>query len=123
MLKTLINYQLYILIGILVFPIFAFIIYIIKSLIERAKFIKTLDSIKKPLLERINHIDTAYKIYDKKEEISNILQDIKKDVTILKQEISVNQQKKELQQINNIEKEVNTFYKNIQEKEKKQSII
>ena len=69
MLKTLIQYQMYIIIGILVFPIFAFIIYFIKNLIDRAKFVRTLHDMKQPLMERINNIEIIYEIKEEKEEL------------------------------------------------------
>lgn len=70
MLKTLIHYQIYIIIGILVFPIFAFITYLIKKMIDRLRFVKELNNIKKPLMERINNIEAIYEIKEKNQEMN-----------------------------------------------------
>lgn len=110
MLKTLIHYQMYIIIGILVFPILAFIIYFTKSLIDRARFVRTLHNMKKPLMERINNIETIYEIKEKKEEMNVIIEDIKSDIDVLKQEIHTSQETLELKKIDQIEKEITTFY-------------
>lgn len=92
MLKTLIQYQMYIIIGILVFPIFAFIIYFAKNLLDRAKFVRTLHSMKKPLMERINNVETIYEMKEQQEEINMIIYDIKNDIDTLKKDISISQE-------------------------------
>ena len=114
MLKTLISYQLYIIIGILVFPIFAFIIYFTKKLIDRARFVKALHNMKKPLMERINSIDTIYEMKEKKEEMNMIIHQIKNDIDTLKQEIYVSQDGFQLEKIDQIEKDIHMFYEKMQ---------
>jgi len=110
MLKTLIEYQMYIIMGILVFPIFAFIIYFTKNIIDRAKFMKTLKNMKKPLMERINSVVIIDEVKAEKEELNVIMYDIKNDIEILKQEINGTQ---ETLALNNIEKEINMFCEKI----------
>jgi len=117
MLKTLISYQLYIIIWILVFPIFAFIIYFTKKLIDKARFVRTLHNMKKPLIERINSIDSIYEIKEKTKEINTIIHQIKNDIDILKQEIYVSQNWFELENIDKIEQEINSFYEHIKKQE------
>lgn len=123
MVKTLINYQMYIIIGILIFPIFAFIIYFAKNMIDRAKFVRALHNMKKPLMERINSIETIYELKEEKEEINLIIHDIKNDIGNLKKEIQGTQQMLELDRIDQIEKEIGMFYekmKNPQSTEQQQ---
>ncbi len=120
MLKTLIHYQMYIIIGILVFPIFAFIIYFTKNLIDRAKFVRTLHNMKKPLMERINNIDVIYEIKEKKEEMNMIIHDIKDNIDALKQEINASQEGLELEKIDQIEKEITMFYEKMKTPEREQ---
>lgn len=114
MLKTLIHYQLYIIIGILVFPIFAFIIYFAKKLIDRARFVRALHNMKKPLMERINSIETIYETKEKNAEINMIINQIKNDIDILKQDIYISQDGFQLEKIDQIEKEIHMFYENMQ---------
>lgn len=114
MLKTLISYQLYIIIGILVFPIFAFIMYFTKKLIDKARFVKALHNMKKPLMERINSIDTIYEMKEKKEEMNIIINQIRNDIDTLKQEIYISQDGFQLEKIDQIEKEIHTFYERMQ---------
>ena len=126
MLKTLIQYQMYIIIGILVFPIFAFIIYFAKNLIDRAKFVRTLHNMKKPLMERINSVEIIYEIKEQKEEINMIIHDIKNDINLLKKEINQTQETLELGKIDQIEKEITMFYdrmQNPQQSEQKEEIV
>jgi len=92
MLKTLIQYQMYIIIGILLFPIFAFIIYFAKNLLDRAKFVRTLHNMKKPLMERINNVETIYEMKEQKEEMNIIINDIRNDIDGLKQDITLSQE-------------------------------
>lgn len=121
MLKTLINYQLYIIIGILIFPIFAFIIYFTKKLIDKARFVRSLNNMKKPLIERINSLDTIYEAKEKREEMNMIINQIKNDIDILKQEIYIGQDGCfELEKINQMEKEITMFYNSIQQEEKQE---
>jgi len=80
MLKTFIHYQMYIIIGILIFPIFAFVIYFIKNLVDRARFMRTLHNMKKPLMERINSVETIYEMKEKQEEMNMIIGDVKNDI-------------------------------------------
>lgn len=110
MLKSLISYQMYIIIGILIFPVLAFIIYFTKNIRDRMKFVKTLNSMKKPLLERINNIETVYELQESKEEMNMIIHDIRNDIETLKQEINASQETMELDKIDQIEKEITMFY-------------
>ena len=105
----------YIIIGILVFPIFAFIIYFAKNLIDRARFVRTLHNMKKPLMERINSVEVIYEIKEKKEEMNMIIHDIKNSIDSLKQEISISQEMGELNKIDQIEKEITMFYEKMQQ--------
>ncbi len=117
MVKTLINYQIYIIIGILVFPVFAFIIYFTKKLIDRARFVKALRNMKKPLMERINNIESIYETKEKTEEVNMIINQIKNDIDILKQEIYISQDGFQLEKIDQIEKEITMFYESIQQQQ------
>jgi len=121
MLKTLINYQMYIIIGILVFPVFAFIIYFTKNLIDRAKFMRTLHNMKKPLMERINNIEAIYEMKEQKEEMNMIINDIKEDIDALKQEIHESQEDLELGKIDQIEKDITMFYEKMKTPEREQT--
>lgn len=114
MLKTLIQYQMYIIIGILVFPIFAFIIYFAKNLIDRSRFVKTLHKMKKPLMERINSVEAIYELKEQTEEMNMIINDIKNNITNLKQEIHISQHVLPLEQIDQIEQEITNFYEKMQ---------
>jgi len=87
MINTIIHYQIYIIIGILVFPIFAFIIYFAKKMIDRAKFVRALNTMKKPLIERINSMEGIYEMKEQEEEIRMIMHQIKDDIDRLRQEI------------------------------------
>lgn len=118
MLKTLIQYQMYIIIGILVFPIFAFIIYFIKNLIDRAMFVRTLHDMKQPLMERINNIEAIYEIKEEKEDMNAIINEIKNDINLLKKEIDISQAALEIEKISQIEKEITIFYENMKNPEK-----
>ncbi len=122
MLETLIYYQLYIIIGILVFLVFAFIIYFTKSLIDRARFVKTLNNMRKPLMERINSIDVIYEVKEKKEEINMIINQIKNDIDLLKQDIYVSQDVFQLEKIEQIDKEISMFYEKMQAKQSGEEI-
>ncbi len=117
MLKTLIHYQLYIIIGILVFPIFAFIIYFAKKLIDRARFVRALHNMKKPLMERINSIETIYETKEKNAEINMIINQIRNDIDTLKQDIYISQDGFQLEKIDQIEKEIHMFYEKMQGQE------
>lgn len=110
MLKTLIQYQMYIIIGILVFPIFAFVIYFTKNLIDRAKFVRTLHNMKKPLMERINNVEIIYAMKEQQEEVNMIINDIKSDIHGLKRDINISQGMLQLEKIDHIEEEISTFY-------------
>lgn len=128
MVQTLINYQIYIIIGICIFPIFAFIIYFAKKMIDRANFVKDLHNMKKPLLERINTIETISEIKEKQEEIHMIMYDIKNDIDGLKKEIGTSQTTLEIEKIDQIEKEISSFYERMQtptaqDKTKEQPIV
>lgn len=114
MLKTLIHYQVYIIIGILVFPILAFIVYFTKKLIDRARFVKALHNMKKPLIDRINTIDILYETKEKKDEINHIIYEIKNDIDVLKQDIYVSQDGFQLEKIDQIEDEITKFYEQMQ---------
>jgi len=115
MIKTIINYQMYIIIGILIFPIFACIIYFTKSLLDRAKFVRTLHNMKKPLMERINNPEAFYEKKKKKEAIGTIIFDIRNDIENLKQEITTAQKvHTEIKKIQQIEDDINIFYQNMQ---------
>ncbi len=117
MLQSLIRYQIYIIIAILVLPISVIIFYFIKNLIERVRFIHTLNDIKKPLLERINHIGTIYDNYDKDGDVSKVMKDIQDDIMNLKESIDESPDIYQLDQISQIEKEISQFYEQIQELE------
>ena len=126
MLKTLIQYQMYIIIGILIFPIFAFIIYFAKNLLDRARFVRTLHNMKKPLMERINRVEAIYEIKEQKEEMNMIISDIKNDINVLKQEIHISKEIGELDKIDQIEKEISLFYEkmhNTEPEQKEQTVI
>ncbi|MEI6117786.1 MAG: hypothetical protein WCP92_00550 [bacterium] len=117
MVKTLIQYQMYIIIGILIFPIFAGSIYFAKNLLDRARFVKTLHKMKKPLMERINRVEVVYEIKEikeQKEEIKMIISDIKNDINTLKQEIHISKEIGELDKIDQIEKDITLFYEKMQ---------
>lgn len=116
MLNTLIHYQIYIIIGILVFPIFAFIIYFTKKIIDRVRFVRTLHTMKKPLIERINNIESIYEMKEQQEEMNMIINGIKEDIETLKKEIETSQEMIELEKIDQIEKDITTFYEKIQNK-------
>lgn len=118
MLKTLIHYQIYIIIGILVFPIFAFITYLIKKMIDRLRFVKELNNIKKPLMERINNIEAIYEIKEKNQEMNIIIETIKSDIQTLKQEIQISQEVWEANNIDKIEEEITRFYERMQNPKK-----
>lgn len=87
MINTIIHYQIYIIIGILVFPVFAFIIYFAKKMIDRANFVRALNKMKQPLMERINTIENIYEMKEKKEEMNMIIHQIQDDIIHLRQEI------------------------------------
>lgn len=118
MVKTLIHYQIYIILGILTFPFFAFIIYSIKQLIDKAKFVKALQNMKKPLIEKINTLETTVEetqeTQEKRQEIRNIMHQISQDIDKLKQEVYISQNGFQLTQINTVEEEIHTAYKKIQ---------
>lgn len=113
MVKAMISYQIYIIIGIVIFPIFAFIIYFTKNLIDRAKFVKTLHDMKNPLIEKINSAEVMYETEEKKQEINSIVHAIKNDVISLRQEIDYSQKTNQLQNIDQIEKDIAIFYENM----------
>lgn len=117
MLKTLIHYQMYIIIGILVFPILSFIIYFTKKMIDRARFVRALDTMKKPLMERINNIESIYEMKEQQAEMNMIINDIKGSINELKQEIQLSQETLELEKINQIENDISIFYENMQNKQ------
>ncbi len=114
MIKTLIHYQIYIIIAILIFPILAFIVYFTKKLIDRARFVRALHNMKKPLIKRINTIENIYELKEKKEEMNSIINQIKNDIDILKQNIYVSQDGFQLEKIDQMEKEIDTFYQTMQ---------
>lgn len=118
MLKTLIHYQIYIIIGILVFPIFAFIIYFAKKMLDRIRFVRALHNMKKPIMERINSIESIYETKEKKEEMNIIIHTIKQDIEDLKQEIQKGQEASELEKIDQIEQEITSFYERMQNPQK-----
>lgn len=110
----------YIIIGILVFPVFAFIVYFVKKMIDRARFVNELHTMKKPLMERINNIESIYEMKEQQAEANMIINDIKADINELKQEIYASQEAVELQKIDQIEKDITMFYERMQEKQKEE---
>lgn len=79
------EYQVYIFMGICSIPILIYIIYFTRKLIERTKIIQGLNYTKKPLLEKINTIET--------EEVRMIIENIKRDISTIKEEITTSQEK------------------------------
>jgi len=66
------------------------------------------------LMERINNRETMYEIKEKNAEITMIINQIKNDIDILKQDIYTFQDGFEWENIDKIEKEINIFYENMQ---------
>lgn len=120
MLKTLIQYQIYIIIGILVFPVLSFIIYFIKKMLDRAKFVRALNTMKKPLMERINSVESIYEMKEQQAEMNMIINSIKGDVSALKQEIQASQETTEFEKIDQIEKDISMFYERMQNKQEEE---
>lgn len=87
MIKTLIHYQIYIIIGILVFPVFAFLIYSIKNIVERSRFIRTLHTMRQPLIDSINAGAIFSENQEQNKEIDLLIQSIKNDIAALKNDI------------------------------------
>lgn len=94
-------------------------------MIDRAKFVRALHNMKKPLMERINSVEIIYELKEEKEEINMIIHDIKHDIEGLKQEINGTQEMLELDKIDQIEKEISMFYekmKNPQSTQQRETI-
>jgi hypothetical protein len=75
---------------------------------------------KKPLMERINSVETIYEIKEQKEEMNFIIHEIKNDIDTLKKEISISKEIGELTKIDQIEKEISMFYEKMQKPEPEQ---
>ena len=99
------EYHIYIFIGICSIPILIYIIYFTRKLIERKKTIQRLNHIKKPLLEKINAIET--------EEVRMTIENIKRDISTIKEEITTSQEKIRLENKRRIEEQINVFYDEI----------
>jgi chromosome segregation ATPase len=103
MIKFFIQFHRYI-IGILISPIFAFIIYsyFAKKLINKIKIMKNPHNI----------------IKEQKKEMNIIMYDIKNDINCLKKEINISQEALESDKIDQIEKEITMFYEKMQNYQK-----
>ncbi|MCX6823998.1 MAG: hypothetical protein NT085_02630 [candidate division SR1 bacterium] len=75
---------------------------------------------KKPLMERINRSEIVYEIKEQKEETNMIISSIKNDINTLKQEVYISKGIRELDKIDQIEKEISVFYEKMQKIEPEQ---
>ena len=105
MIENDITYQVYIVIGICIVLFFVCLIYFTKKLIETSKTIKTLKQTKKSLLNKINVEGT--------EEIRTTIEKIKNDINVMRQETTISQEKGKLEKENQIEKQIDAYYKQI----------
>jgi hypothetical protein len=76
MIDTSIQYQIYSIMGICFFPIFVYIMYSIKKLIDKINNIKTLNKNKKMLMKKIQDNEATLKT----QEIDILLENIQNDI-------------------------------------------
>ncbi len=69
-------------------------------------------------MERINNIEIIYEIKEEKEDMNNIINEIKNDINLLKKEIDVSQETLEIEKIHQIEREITIFYEHMKNPEK-----
>lgn len=74
---------------------------------------------KKPLMERINNVETIYEMKEKQAEMNMLINEIKWSISILKQDIGISQETLEIGKFDQIEKEITMFYTEMQNIEEK----
>ena len=100
-----INYQVYVAIGICIILFLVCLIYFTKKFIEKSKTIKTLKQTKKWLMDKFN--------IEKTRDVRMTIEKIKNDINVMRQEITISQEKRKLEKKNQIEKQINTYYEQI----------
>ena len=100
-----INYQVYVAIGICIILFLVCLIYFTKKFIEKSKTIKTLKQTKKWVMDKFN--------IEKTRDVRMTIEKIKNDINVMRQEITISQEKRKLEKKNQIEKQINTYYEQI----------